>query len=74
MSRGKILVIYRDRGTGHSSVSNQWETGEPRGDKTTKAGPKGTFMFEGEMSIFKFLFSNALRKALLNHCTPLLAI
>jgi len=62
MSREKILVRYRDRGRGHSSVSNQWQTVGPRGDRTTKAGPKGTFMFEGEMSILKFLFSNALRK------------
>jgi len=51
MSRGKILVRYRDSGRGHSLVSNQWETVEPRGDRTTKAGPKGTFIFEGEMSI-----------------------
>jgi hypothetical protein len=62
MSCGKILVRYRDRRTGHSYVSDQWETVEPKRDKTTKARPKGTFMFEGEMSIFKCLFSNALRK------------
>ena len=43
-------------------MSNQWETVKPRGDRTTKVGPKGTLMFEGEMSILKFLFSNALRK------------
>jgi len=62
MSHRKILVRYRDRGKGHSFVSNQWETVEPRGDRTTKAGPKGTLMFEGEMSILKVSFSNALRK------------
>jgi len=59
---GKILVSYMDRGRGHSFVSNQWETVGPRGDRITEAEPKGTFMFEGEMSILKDLFSNALRK------------
>lgn len=62
MSRGKILARYRDRRRGHSSVSDQWETVEPKGDRTTKTRPKGTLMFEGETSTFKFLFSNALRK------------
>jgi len=59
MSCGKILVRYRGKRRGHSSVSDQWETVEPKGDRTTKARTKGTFMFEGEMSIFKFLFSSA---------------
>jgi len=56
MLRGKILVSYRDRGRGHSFVSNQWETVGPRGDRTTEAEPNGTFMFEGEMSILKICF------------------
>jgi len=56
------LVRYRDRRRGHSSVSDQWDRVKPKGDRTTKARPKGTFMFEGETTIFKFLFPNALRK------------
>jgi len=62
MSHWKILARYRDGRRGHSSVSDQWETVESKGDRTTKTRPKGTFMFDEETSIFKFLFSNALRK------------
>jgi len=58
MSHRKILVRYRDRRRGYSSVSDQWETVEPKGDRTTK----GTFMLEGQKNIFKFLFSDSLRK------------
>ena len=39
-------------------MSDQWETVEPKGDRTTK----GTFMLEGQKNIFKFLFSDSLRK------------
>jgi hypothetical protein len=56
MSRGKSLVRYRDRRQGYSSVSEGGLTGE----RAKKLGKKVQRLSEVEMSIFKFLFSNAL--------------